>query len=194
MEKVYMKRKVKIILTVYIISTIISGCDKFSGSKPDKDISKGVTLYDKGDYESAIIYFKECIAGDKENSTCHLWQGKALLERGKEGDLKAALTEFKKAIDSSKEREKSLAQIRVLFFERADKYSQKNDMYMQSRCYLAYTENFNKNDADAYVKLGTVMLEMGNPLAALYYAKKANAIEPQNKSLKELISTLNSPP
>jgi tetratricopeptide (TPR) repeat protein len=194
MEKVYMKRKVTIVLTLYLLLNIISGCATFQGSNPERDISKGVALYDKGDYESAIIYFKECIAGDKENSTCHLWQGKALLERGKEGDLKAALTEFKQVIDTSKEREKTLSQIRRCFFERADKYSQKNDMYMESRCYLAYTENFNKKDADAYVKLGKVMLEMGNTKAALYYAKKAYALEPKNESLKELMTTLNSPP
>jgi tetratricopeptide (TPR) repeat protein len=188
-----MKRRVKIILTVYIISTIISGCDKFSGSNPEKDIREGTVLCDKGDYEKAIIYFKECITEDINSTTCHLWLGKALLERGKEGDLKGALTEFKKAIDSSKEREKILSQIRTSFFERADKYSQKNDMYMESRCYLAYTENFNKNDADAYVKLGRVMVTMNNPVAALYYAKKAIALEPKNASVRELLDTLNSP-
>jgi len=178
---------------MYIISTIISGCDTFQGGKPEKDIKEGIVLCDKGDYENAIIYFKECIADDKNNSTCNLWLGKALLARGKEGDLKAALTAFKKAIDSSKEREKVLAQIRSFFFERADKYSQTGDTYMESRCYLAYTENLNKNDADTYVKLGRVMLTMNNPVAALYYAKKAYALEPKNASVRELIDTLNSP-
>jgi tetratricopeptide (TPR) repeat protein len=188
-----MKIRVKIILTMYIISTIISSCDTFQGSKPEKDIREGIVLCDKGDYENAIIYFKECIADDKHNSTCNLWLGKALLARGKEGDLKAALTEFKKAIDSSKDREKALAQIRVFFFERADKYSQTGDIYMESRCYLAYIENFNKNNADAYVKLGRVMVTMNNPVAALYYAKKAYKLEPKNASVRELLDTLNSP-
>jgi tetratricopeptide (TPR) repeat protein len=194
MEEVYMKRRVKIILTVYIISTIISGCDKFSGSKPEKDIREGTVLCDKGDYENAIIYFKECITEDINSSICHLWLGKALLERGKEGDLKGALTEFKQAIDTSKEREKILSQIRTSFFDRADKYSQKGDTYMKSRCYLAYAENFNKNDADAYVKVGRIMLEMGNPVAALFYAKKANTLEPKNPDVRELFDVLNSPP
>jgi len=189
-----MKIRIKIILTMYIISTIISSCATFQGSKPEKDIREGIVLYDRGDYKNAIIYFKECIADDKNNSTCHLWLGRALLEQGKEGDLKAVLTEFKKAIDTSKEREKALSQIRVFFIERADKYSQKGESYMESRCYLAYAENFNKNDADVYVKLGSVMLGMGNPVAALYYAKKAYALEPKNESLRELLNTLNSPP
>jgi tetratricopeptide (TPR) repeat protein len=188
-----MKTRVKIILTLYIIGTFISGCAAFYGSKFEKDLSEGIALYDKGDYENAIMYFKKCISNDKKNSTCHLWLGKVLLERGKEGDLKAALTEFKKAIDTSKDREKALAQIRSFFFERADKYSQKGDSYMESRCYLAYTENFNKNDADAYIKLGNVMLAMGNPLGALYYAKKAKALDPNNKAVRELMDTLNSP-
>jgi tetratricopeptide (TPR) repeat protein len=195
MEEGYMKRRcIIILLLMYSIGIFISGCATFQGVKPEKDISEGIALYNKGDYENAILYFKECITDDRNNCTCHLWLGNALLERGKEGDLKAALMEFMKAIDTSKERDKALSQIRGFFFARADKYSQKGDMYMESRCYLAYTENFNKNDADAYVKLGKVMLEMGNPMAALYYAKKANALEPKNESLKELMSTLNSPP
>jgi len=188
-----MKRRMKIILSMYLLGILISGCAAFYDSKPQKDLSEGIALYDKGDYENAIIYFKECIAADKNNSTCHLWLGKVLLEREKEGDLKAALTEFKKAIDTSKEREKALAQIRSFFFERAAKYSQKGDTYMESRCYLAYTENFNKNDVEAYVKLGNVMLTMGNPVGALYYAKKAYALEPKNESVRELMDTLNSP-
>ena len=188
-----MKISVKIILSIYIIGILISGCATFHGSKPEKDLRDGIALYDKGDYENAIIYFKECVTVDKNNSTYHLWLGKVLLERGKEGDLKAALIEFKKAIDTSKERDKAMNQIRSFFFERADKYSQKGDTYMESRCYLAYTENFNKNDAEAYVKLGNVMLTMGNTIGALYYAKKAYALEPKNKAVRELMDTLNSP-
>jgi len=188
-----MQIKVKISLTLYIISTIISGCATFHSNNPEKDIREGIALYDKGDYENTIIYFKECIADDKKNSTCYLWLGKALLERGKEGDLKATLTEFKKAIDVSQESENALTQIRSTFFERADKYSQKGDIYMESRCYLAYTENFNRNDVEVYVKLGNIMLKMGNPVAALYYAKKAYTLEPENASVRELLDTLNSP-
>jgi tetratricopeptide (TPR) repeat protein len=188
-----MKTRVKIILSMYIIGILISGCATFQGSKPKKDLSEGIALYNKGDYENAIMYFKECIRIDQNNSDYHLWLGNVLLERGKEGDLKAALTEFKKAIDTSKDSEKALAQIRSFIFERADKYSQTGDIYMESRCYLAYTENFNKNDADAYVKLGRVMLTMGNPIGALYYAKKAKALEPKNASARELMDILNSP-
>jgi tetratricopeptide (TPR) repeat protein len=193
MEEVCMKRRIKRIVSMYLLCILISGCAAFQGNKPQKDLNEGIGLYNKGDYENAIMYFKECIAVDKNNSTCHLWMGKVLLERGKEGDLKSALIEFKKAVDTSKDREKTLAQIRSFFFERADKYSQKGDIYMESRCYLAYTENFNKNDADAYIKLGNVMLAMGNPLGALYYAKKAKALDPNNKAVRELMDTLNSP-
>ena len=179
---------------MFIAGILISGCATFHGSKPKKDLSQGIALYDKGDYENAIMYFKECISNYQNNSDYHLWLGKVLLERGKEGDLKAALIEFKKAIDTSKEREKALTQIGGFFFERADKYSQQGDTYLESRCYLAYTENFNKNDVEAYVKLGRIMLEMGNPVGALYYAKKAYALEPKNKSVMEIMNILNSPP
>jgi tetratricopeptide (TPR) repeat protein len=192
MEEGYMERRVKLILLIYLLCNLINSCATFQGSRPEMNLNEGFALYEKGDYKNAIIYFEGCIAEDKNNSTCHLWLGKALLGRGKEEDLKAVLTEFKKAIDTSKEREKTLSQIRACFFARADKYSQKGDNYMESRCYLAYTENFNKNDADAYVKLGKVMLEMGNPIAAVYYAKKAYALEPKNDSAIELLQTLNS--
>ena len=188
-----MKRRFKIIITLYLLFILISGCATFQGRKPEMNLSEGFALYDKGDYENAILYFKKCIADDKNNSTCHLWLGKGLLERGKEGDLKIALIEFKKAINTSEASEKALAQIRSSFFERADKYSQKGETYMESRCYLAYTENFNKNDVDAYIKLGKVMLEIDNPVAALYYAKKAYALEPKNASVRELLSTIISP-
>jgi len=188
-----MKKRITIILSMCLVCILINGCAVFQGNKPEKDIKEGIGFYDRGDYEKAIIYFKECIAVDQNNSDYHLWLGNALLERGKEGDLKSALIEFKKAVDTSKDREKALAQIRSFFFERADKYSQKGDIYMESRCYLAYTENFNKNDVDAYIKLGNVMLAMGNPLGALYYAKKAKALDPNNKAVRELMDTLNSP-
>lgn len=181
-------------LILYLLFILISGCAACQSRKPEMNLSEGFALYDKGDYENAILYFKKCIADDKNNSTCHLWLGKALLERGKEGDLKAVLIEFKDAINMSKESEKVLTQIRSAFFERADKYSQKGDLYMKSRCYLAYAENFNKNDADAYVKVGKIMLEMGNPVTALFYAKKAFHLEPKNADLRELVTTLNSPP
>jgi tetratricopeptide (TPR) repeat protein len=188
-----MQRGVKLITALYLLGILISGCATLQGRNPEVNLSKGIEIYNRGEYENAVGYFNECITNDKKNSTSHLWLGNALLARGKEGDLKAALIEFKKAVDLSKDSEKVLAQIRSFFFARADNYSKSGDAYMESRCYLAYTENFNKKDVDAYVKLGRIMLGMGNQVAAVYYAKKAYALEPKNASVRELLSTLNSP-
>lgn len=49
----------------------------------------------------------------------------------------------------------------------------KGDTYSESRCYLAYTENFNQHDVEAYLNLGKLMKKMDNPAGALYYAKKS---------------------
>ncbi len=66
-------------------------------------------------------------------------------------------------------------------------------MYTQSRCYLAYTENFNKDDVEACVNLGKLFYQTENPIGALHYAKKAYALDPANKAAKELIYELNTP-
>jgi hypothetical protein len=66
-------------------------------------------------------------------------------------------------------------------------------MYAASRCYLAYTENFNPNDVEACIALGNIFSKTGNPVGALYYAQKAHAIDPKNKAAMELLNDLNGP-
>jgi tetratricopeptide (TPR) repeat protein len=188
-----MQKGAKLITSLYLLCILMCGCATLQGSNPEVNLNKGIEMYNKGEYENAVMYFNECINNDKKNSISHLWLGNTLLARGKEGDLKAALIEFMKAVDLSKDSEKVLVLIRSFIFARADNYSKSGDTYMESRCYLAYTENFNKKDVDAYVKLGRIMLGMGNPVAAVYYAKKAYILEPKNQSVRELLDTLNSP-
>jgi tetratricopeptide (TPR) repeat protein len=156
-------------------------------------ITSGQDAGKKGDHDHAIMFLNECAALDKRDSTVHLLLGKALLERDKEGDLKAAIAEFKAAQGASEDKKQNIAQVREIIFNKANDYLQKNDMYKATRCYLAYTENFNQKDADAYVKLGRLMLEMGNTIGAKYYAKKAWNLEPNNKGVIALNGDLNGP-
>ena len=147
----------------------------------------------KNEYESAILLLQAYIPLDRENSTPHLWLGNAYLERGETGDMKNAIVEFKAALNTSHSSEKDTRQIRDYLIARAKKYSTQNDYYSESRCYLAYTENFNPQDAEAYIALGKIFMEMGNPAGALYYAKKAYALEPKNNEVLSLMGELNSP-
>ena len=156
-------------------------------------ITSGQDAGNKGDHEQAILFLNECATLNKKDSTAHLLLGNALLERDKDGDLKAAISAFKAAQGASEDKDKVTAQVREFLFKKANDFLQKNDMYKATRCYLAYTENFNKQDAEAYLNLGRLMQQMGNPVGALYYAKKAYVLDPKNKAVIELMDDLNSP-
>jgi tetratricopeptide (TPR) repeat protein len=145
------------------------------------------------DNESAVLFFKEAVALDQADSSLHILLGKALLARGTKGDMKAALIEFKTALNKSSQEAQNTELIRNVLFERAKEYSVKGDMYAASRCYLAYTENFNPNDVEACIALGNIFSKTGNPVGALYYAQKAHAIDPKNKAAMELLNDLNGP-
>jgi tetratricopeptide (TPR) repeat protein len=156
-------------------------------------LSAGQDANNKGDYEYSILFLQENVALNKNDSTAHLFLGKSLLERDKAGDLKVAISEFKTALGSSEDNTKNLAQVRAFLFQKANTDLQKNDMYKASRCYLAYTENFSQQDAEAYLNIGRLMYKMGNPVGALFYARKAYALDPKNKAVIELMDDLNSP-
>jgi len=145
------------------------------------------------DNESAVLFFKEAVALDQTDSRFHLLLGKSLLARGTKGDMKAALIEFKTALNKSSQAAQDTEFIRNVLFEKAREYSVKGDMYAASRCYLAYTENFNPNDVEACIAIGNIFSKTGNPVGALYYAQKAHDIDPQNKAAMELLNDLNGP-
>jgi tetratricopeptide (TPR) repeat protein len=145
------------------------------------------------DNESAVLFFKEAVALDQAASRFHLLLGKSLLARGAKGDMKAALIEFKTALNKSSQDAHDTGEIRDILFQRARQYSANGDLYAASRCYLAYTENFNHNDVEACIALGNIFSKIGNPVGALYYAQKAHAIDPKNKAAMELLNDLNGP-
>jgi uncharacterized membrane-anchored protein len=145
------------------------------------------------DNESAVLFFKEAVALDQADGRFHLSLGKSLIARGTKGDMKAALIEFKTALNKSSQEAQDTEVIRNILFQRARQYSANGDLYAASRCYLAYTENFNPNDVEACIALGNIFSRTGNPVGALYYAQKAHAIDPKNKAALELLNDLNGP-
>ena len=156
-------------------------------------LTGGQSALAKGDYNNAIFFLSEAVSLDQNAADTHLLLGKALLERGEKGDMKTAIAELKAAITWSKDTAKDTEQIRGFFFDRAKKYSLKDDIYTESRCYLAYTENFNQKDVAALVLIGRLFLKMGNPIGALDYAERAHELSPQDKGVMELMDNLNTP-
>jgi len=147
----------------------------------------------KNDFDNAILFYKDYITLEQESSIPHLLLGNAFLERGLQGDMKSAIIEFKAGMNKSNNSEKDIKQIRDYLMARANKYSLQGDSYSESRCYLAYTENFNSKDSEAYIALSRILLEMDNPSGALYYAKKAYALDPKKQEVIELMLDLNTP-
>jgi tetratricopeptide (TPR) repeat protein len=107
--------------------------------------------------------------------------------------MRAAIVEFKTVMNLSASPAQDLAFVQNALFARAEEYARQGDMYTESRCYLAYTENFNQKDVEACIRLGRLFSRMGNPVGALYYAKKAYALDPKNKAAIELMNNLNTP-
>jgi tetratricopeptide (TPR) repeat protein len=174
-------------------SSIASGDTKSRDSFKIYFGSGGQAALGKGDYDNAILFLKEYVSLNKEDTSAHFLLGKALLERGKIGDMKAAIIEFKAGIVYSKNKDGDIAVLREIFFERAKKYSLAGNIPDALPCYLAYTENFDKNDVEAYVTIGRLMIDMRNALGALHYAKKAHALDPKNNGVRELLDQLNGP-
>lgn len=171
------------------------------GEKDEKNVDKlkklflmaGQQAYEKKDYDTAIVFLQECLSLGQKDSTAHLWLGKMFLERGGKTDMKTAIAEFKAALEKSENIVNDTKQIRDILFARAQKYSLQGDIYTESRCYLAYTENFDKNDVEALIVIGNIFFKMGNPIGALYHAERAYDLEPNNKEVMKLLDHLNSP-
>jgi tetratricopeptide (TPR) repeat protein len=153
----------------------------------------GHRAMEEKDFANAVLLFQKSASLEEKNSDTHLWLGKAYLERGGDGDLKSAITAFKISLDQSGNKEETLLLLRESLFDRARRYSSQNATSLELKCYLAYTENFDQKDIDAYITVGRLFLKMGNPLGALYYAKKAYALDHKNRDAIELMDDLNMP-
>jgi tetratricopeptide (TPR) repeat protein len=156
-------------------------------------VAGGQKALENKEDELAVRFFREAVTLVQKDSGLRLLLGTALLGRGNKEDMKAAITEFKAAISTSASPGQTMELIRSALFARAEQYAAQGDTYTQSRCYLAYTENFNKDDVEACIHIGKLFFQTDNPVGALHYAKKAYALDPQNKAAMELIYELNAP-
>jgi tetratricopeptide (TPR) repeat protein len=152
----------------------------------------GQKACDAGEFDLSILFSKEAVALDP-NDSLRLLLGTAILGRGGADDMRSAVAEFKIAVSTSATPAQDTELIRSVMFARAEQFASQGDMYGQSRCYLAYAENFNTSDAEAYMHIGRLLSRIGNPVGALHYAKRAYALDPGNKAAIKFMYELNSP-
>ena len=124
----------------------------------------------------------------RKNPALHLQRASKLLEQG---NLKDAVVELKDAVDESNEPDLTLSEIRILLFTTAEKYRAIKNYSREAQHYLAYTENFDQQNFEAFLRIGQAYERMGNLVGGLYFANKAYALEPKNREVIELIDCLN---
>jgi len=136
------------------------------------------------------LCFNSCtvVSTVRNDHALHLQRASRLLEQG---NLKAAVVEFKEAVDASNEHDLTLSEIRFLLFKTAEKYRVEKNYSREAQHYLAYTENFDKQDFEAYLRIGQAFERMRNPVGALYFAKKVLALDPKNREALELLELIN---
>ena len=136
------------------------------------------------------LCFNSCtvVSTGRKDPAFHLQRASRLLEQE---NLNDAVVELKEAVDESNELDLTLSEIRILLFTTAEKYRAIKNYSRESQHYLAYTENFDKQNFEAFMRIGQAYEQMGNLLGGLYFAKKAYALDPKNREVIELIKRLN---
>ena len=136
------------------------------------------------------LSFNSCtvVSTVRKDSAFHLQRASRLLEQE---NLKDAVVELKEAVDESNDLELTLSKIRILLFTTAEKYRAIKNYSRESQHYLAYTENFDKQNFEAFMRISQAYEQMGNRVGGLYFAKKAYALDPKNREVIELIKRLN---
>jgi tetratricopeptide (TPR) repeat protein len=136
------------------------------------------------------LSFNSCTAVStvRKDSAFHLQRASRLLEQE---NLKDAVVELKEAVEESNDPDFTLSEIRILLFTTAEKYRAIENYSREAQHYLAYTENFDKQDFEAFMRIGQAYEQMGNRVGGLYFAKKAYALDPKNREVIELIKRLN---
>ena len=136
------------------------------------------------------LSFNSCTAVStvRKDPAFHLQRASRLLEQE---NLKDAVVELKEAVDESNDPDLTLSEIRILLFTTAEKYRAIKNYSREAQHYLAYTENFDKQNFEAFMRIGQAYEQMGNFVGGLYFAKKAYALDPKNREVIELIKRLN---
>ncbi len=156
----------------------------------------GKEAYDKGDYETAIEKFRECLAYDPENSTAGYNLGKIYFDK-KQPDL--ALSYFEDAIRANPKDSASLVAAGLIYFEKKD-YDKAKEMYDKAvsiaptygkvyfhrgtlyGVYKKYNESktdllkavkYEPKNSEAYVNLGLAYFYLKNMDSACIVWKKA---------------------
>jgi tetratricopeptide (TPR) repeat protein len=159
----------------------------------------GKEAYDKGDYETAIEKFRECLAYDPENSIAGYNLGKIYFDQ-KQPEL--ALSYFEDAIKANPRDSASMVAAGLIFFEKKD-YDKAKEMYDKAVAiaptygkvyfhrgtlfgvYKKYEESkrdllkavkYEPGNSEAYVNLGLAYFYLKNMDSACIVWKKAAAM------------------
>ncbi|MFC1591547.1 hypothetical protein ACFL43_03385 [Thermodesulfobacteriota bacterium] len=132
-----------------------------------------------------------CTAVSPMQQQMHLERAERLLERGRQDDFQQAIKAFASALEGSSGRAGVLTRIRECLFAAAERAARRGDSYGEWRCYLAYTENFDRTSSQAYVRLARVCEKRGDLPGAVYFAKKAYALDPGSPEIQELLKGLD---
>ena len=169
---------------------IVFSCAGKINPEPDAMMISGINCYEKSKYDEAIECFKMIAKKDDSTTEVFVWLGRSFLKKEGPEHIKSAILEFKKAQkrDNSKE---NLLLIKDAFLSRAAEYLVQEEEYMGAVCYLAYSENFHNEDVEALINIARIYNNIGNLPAALSYAKRAYALDPDNREIIDIITLIN---
>ena len=94
-----MKVFFRIILKIFLILTILAGCEKTEEIKktdPAALLSRGTAFVEKGQYDRAIAYFNKAIEINPRHADAYLNRGFAYHEKGQ---YDKAISDFTKAME-----------------------------------------------------------------------------------------------
>ena len=86
-----------------LITLIVGGCDRFSPeSKKAKHLQLGQTYFDKGQYNEALIEFKNVVQLDPKNADPHYRLALTYLKLGGTQNLQGAFAELSRTVELDK--------------------------------------------------------------------------------------------
>lgn len=128
---------------------------------------------------------------EKNGAAKHLAQAGLYLDLENSGNLRLAISQCREALATSGAPESTIDEIRGLFFSAAERYYKQGNYVRESVCYLAYIENIDHDNSQAYLRLAQSYVRMGNTTGGLACAKKAYELNPGNKEIINLMRDLD---
>ncbi len=178
------------LLFVFLLFFMVCSCAAKVKPEPDGMMIAGIKCYEKGSYDEAIECFKTIVKKDDSKTEAYLWLGRSFLKKEGPEHVRPAIVQFKSAQgqDNSKQ---NISLIMESILYRAAEYSAQEEEYMESVCYLAYSENFDSENIEALVNIARIYYTIGNLPAALSYAKRAYVLDPENSEIVDIITQIN---